>query len=575
MSFVRKITTKIIFLTGLLLPGLYAAQAGQQPTTAALEDRETKSPKRNPSEYGPQLTPIKDSRQSVSLQNKQPNRPKEGFLSGIKTLPNALSKLRSLNNLFLPKEPSEVKITELLPLKIDDLDPLIDSNSSNLKAIGLQVDQAKSLLVAELSKWYPSINLAANGLPGYLSTESYRNPDFGSDSSGTQWNTSVSLQVQWNLIDPARVSSIAAARDVYEKARDTYVITSRDLRLQAINQYFLLQRADEGVRIGKQSMRASLLSLRDAKARFEAGVATRLEVLEAETQLARDKQLLTSKLGDQKISRRALAKILNLPPKITPTAASPAQVIGVWKASLQESIIAAFEFREELDRLLLDISINNSNANTALAAGQPTLSLVNTLSASRFQGQTGVIAPAKIDMNDYGWTVSNTIGLNATWNIFDGGRAKALYKYNKQKAKEAEQNFAVQRDLIRKEVEESFFNLETANQNISTTTREVIAARESLRLARLRFKAGVTTQREVVNNQRDLTQAEVRYSDAITSYNTSLAQLRRRTGIDHIKACKPTNRTSKKFESEELIKVPIEPFPLIPACQASTIKNKG
>jgi OMF family outer membrane factor len=46
-----------------------------------------------------------------------------------------------------------------------------------------------------------------------------------------------------------------------------------------------------------------------------------------------------------------------------PTAANPSRVLGTWQPSLQESIIAAYAFREELDQFILDISINNSNAN--------------------------------------------------------------------------------------------------------------------------------------------------------------------------------------------------------------------
>ena len=45
----------------------------------------------------------------------------------------------------------------------------------------------------------------------------------------------------------------------------------------------------------------------------------------------------------------------------------------------------------------------------------------------------------------------------------------------------------------------------------------------------------MSTQREVVDNQRDLTRAELAYARAINSYNTSLAELRRRTGLDALR----------------------------------------
>ncbi|MFM7312315.1 MAG: TolC family protein, partial [Cyanobium sp.] len=128
--------------------------------------------------------------------------------------------------------------------------------------------------------------------------------------------------------------------------------------------------------------------------------------------------------------------------------------------------------------------------------------------------------------------------------------------------------FADRRDQIRQEVEESFYQLEQNNRDISTTSREVISARESLRLARLRFQAGVTTQREVVDTQRDLTQAEVRYSSAIADYNRNLAELRRRTGLDQIALCQPVSLPAIKPEVPGVTDVPVEPQPLVPACQA-------
>ena len=514
-------------------------------------------------------------------------------------LPEGLEPLKAPPALALPDNPSQVRVRELRPLTLEQAERLTEVNNPSLKAAASQVEQAKSQLLAAISAWYPTVSLTANGLPQYLSSDQYRNPDFIKDQDPTsanfgqpridpvtgkaispyttssQWTANFAAQVQWNLIDPARVPQIAAARDSYEKARDTYLIALRELRLNTASRYFNLQRQDEQVRIGQQSVRVSLVSLRDARARFEAGVATKLEVLEAETQLARDRQLLSNAVGDQAKARRALAAQLDLPQDITPTAASPARVTGIWQPSLQESIVAAYAFREELDRFILDISINNSNANAALAAVQPILSLVNTFSTFRTQGQTAVQAPVGVDMADYSWSASNTVALNATWNIFDGGRARAQYRLNKQRAEESTYNFASERDKIRQEVEDSFFDLRTANQNIHTTSREVLSARESLRLARLRFQAGVTTQREVVDTQRDLTQAEVRYADAVTTYNTSLAQLRRRTGLDQVTTCLADQLSGTKPVQDKDYSVPIEPIPRLPACQAALMSSEG
>ena len=371
--------------------------------------------------------------------------------------------------------------------------------------------------------------------------------------------------MSWDLINPARVPQIAAARDRFERAGDAYLIALRDLRLEVQTAYFALQQSDAGVRIGQDSVKASLVSYRDARARFNAGVNTKLEVLEAETQLARDRNILTTNLRDQNQQRRNLARVLDLPQDVTPTAATPARPMGSWEPSLQESIVAAYNYSEELDQLILDISINNSQANASLAAVQPVVRFVNSTSASRTEGQNGQTSRSDIDMGDFTYGVQNSTALTASWRLFDGGRARAEYRRSKQAAEESRLNFARTRDQIRFQVESSFFGLRAAIQNIDTTATEVLASRESLRLSQLRVQAGVGVQREVVNSQRDLTQAELKYARAITDYNRDLATLQRRTGLDALVACDAASLSGTKSESDPQ-PIPIEPTPLKTAC---------
>ena len=503
-------------------------------------------------------------------------------------LPEQLEDLAAPPSLALPDAPEQVRVKELRPLTLDEALQLAEVNSPQLKAVASQVDQARSSLRAAISAWYPTVDLSANGLPSYFKSYTYRNPDFvpgvtnpftgeqlqgDPEAYGRELRADVNLQVSWDIIDPSRVPQIAAARDRYERARDSYLIALRDLRLQAATSYFQLQEADEGVRIGQASVRASLVSLRDARARYNAGVNTKLEVLEAETQLARDRNLLTDRLASQDFARRSLARELDLPQDITPTAATPSTPLGLWEPSLQDSIIAAYNYREELDQLILDISIGNSQANASLAAVQPVLSFVNTTTSFRNEGQSNVNSFGDIDMDDYRWGAQNTTALTARWRLFDGGRARAEYRRFKHAAEEGSYNFAATRDAIRLEVEQSFISLRSAIQNIETTSSEVLSSRESLRLSQLRVQAGVSTQREVVDNQRDLTNAELRYAQAIREYNTSLAQLRRRTGLDALIACPATTLPSQKPEAEGMV-IPIEPTPLKTVCPMSSVAGQ-
>ena len=487
----------------------------------------------------------------------------------------ALQRLAAPASLALPTKVEQVRIQALRPLSLKDVENLAEVNNPNLKAIASQVDQAQSNLTAQLAAWYPNLNLQLNNFPAYTggnqrSTQGTAQPDGGPSprqyTYTSRWDMTASLTAQWDVINPQRVPQISAARDQFEQSKNQYLIALRELRLQAAQAYFQLQLSDDRVRIGQESVRASLVSLRDARARFQAGVATKLEVLQAETQLARDQQLLTDALNDQSVARRDLARLLDLPQNITPTAKEPLRPIGLWTPSLQESIVAAFAFREEIDNAILDISVSNSQANSALGAVQPFLSVFATWSGFRYDGNEQII----VDLpGSSGWASEESFGLNMRWNIFDGGAARAQYRQAKQQAQENTFRFAQARDDVRFQVEQSFYNLGRANRNIQTTSREVISSREALRLSRLRFQAGVSTQREVVDSQRDLTQAEVRYAQALAEYNTNLSELRRRTGLDQVALCPAVNLPAGKPKAD--VDVPVPPEPLQPACAASAV----
>ena len=545
----RRITAGLCLVAGVISSGVPPALSEDAPQAeSALVDQATLS-------------------DAIDLKGARPKADPSVITPAVDALPPPLLPLAAPPSLALPDAPSQVRIHELRPLTLEESLQLAEVNSPQLKAAASRVDQAKSGLRAAIAAWYPTVDLSASGLPEYFKSYSYRNPDFvtNNETYGRQWRVNGSLQVSWDLINPARVPQIAAARDRFERAGDSYLIALRDLRLEVQTAYFALQQADEGVRIGQDSVKASLVSYRDARARFNAGVNTKLDVLEAETQLARDRNILTTNRRDQETQRRNLARVLGLPQDVTPTAATPARPLGLWEPTLQESIVAAYNYSEELDQLILDISINNSQANASLAAVQPVVRFVNSTSASRTEGQNGQTSRSDIDMGDFTYGVQNSTALTAIWRLFDGGRARAEYRRSKQAAEESRLNFARTRDQIRLQVERSFLGLRAAIQNIDTTATEVLSSQESLRLSQLRVQAGVGVQREVVNSQRDLTQAELKYARALNDYNTNLVTLQRRTGLDALIACNAVSLTGTKPEPEQE-PIPIEPTPLKTAC---------
>ena len=80
----------------------------------------------------------------------------------------------------------------------------------------------------------------------------------------------------------------------YEKSKHDLLIKLRDIKLEATKRFFLLQQAYQDEKIAQKSVEYSRINLDESMVRLEAGVGTRFEVLEAKTQLARDKQKLNN-----------------------------------------------------------------------------------------------------------------------------------------------------------------------------------------------------------------------------------------------------------------------------------------
>jgi outer membrane protein TolC len=83
---------------------------------------------------------------------------------------------------------------------------------------------------------------------------------------------------------------------------------------------------------------------------------------------------------------------------------------------------------------------------------------------------------------------------------------------------------------IKSEVQQTIIAIRDANERAQATQLTVTQAREALRLANVRFRAGVDTQLSVNDAQTALTQAETNAVNAQFDYLAALARLSRAVG---------------------------------------------
>ncbi|URR35666.1 TolC family protein [Thermosynechococcus sp. HN-54] len=339
---------------------------------------------------------------------------------------------------------------------------------------------------------------------------------FGATSGAT---ANAALVMNYTLFaGGGRSAAVQAARDQVRFSELEVQRQLQQLILDVTNDYYLAQQAKVQVQIAEAAVANAQVTLRDARAFEQAGIGTLLDVLTAEVSLANAQQNLSQARNLEITTRRQLAQRLNVNQTVDVAIAERVEPTGEWNLSLEESIILAYENRVELEQRLLQRTIALKNRQVALAASRPQLSLF--ASGNLLDKVTDELAPR------FGYGV----GLQMQLALFDGGDARASAARQEALAASAEEQYANQKDRIRLEVETAYTNLRANQKNIATARTAVTQATEGLRLARLRFQAGVGTQQEVTNAETNLTQAQGNLLAAILNYNRSLAALKRAVG---------------------------------------------
>ncbi|ACK71888.1 outer membrane efflux protein [Gloeothece citriformis PCC 7424] len=425
------------------------------------------------------------------------------------------------NPLLYPTNPTDVDIRAVEPITLEQAVEIALKNNEQLQQARLALQRAQAELREARAQLYPEVR---------TNIDFERESNFGVDrqreaanETGEPFNfplaeASVNGQVELNytvFTAGERPARIRRGRTEVERNQLEVERIAEEVRFDAADAYYILQRADAAVAIAQAAVEDASVSLRDARLLEQAGLGTRFSVLQAEVDLSRANQDLTRAIADQRIARRRLAEILSVGQQIELTAADEIEPAGDWPISLEETIVQAYQNRAELQQQVLQKEINRQDSLIALATTRPQLDFIANYNFDdsfddRFSVADGYFFLARI-----------------RWLIFDGGRSEAQARQAYRNMDIAQTEFARLRDEIRFNVEQAYFDLIANQENIQTAALNVTTATESLRLARLRFQAGVGTQIDVINAQRDLTQARSDYLTAIIEYNRSLNSLQR------------------------------------------------
>lgn len=463
------------------------------------------------------LTP--DNQNSTTrelIENPQPATSLDTPLPNEVLAPNA-------NPLLQPAEIDDVQIDLTEPISLEEAVTLALQNNPTLRQTRLELNVAQESLREALAGEYPTLSTQFN----FSRSDSAQNNSSGGNSAllnqlginqGDSTTTSAEgrLELSYDVYTGGRrAAQIAAAERGVRLNQLEVERIAAETKFNTLQAYYAVQEADARVRIEQAAVRDAEQSLRDAQLLEEAGLGTRFDVLQAQVQRANSIQNLTNALSQQEVSQRELAVVLGVGQTVAITAADEIERAGQWELNLEETLLLAYQNRAELEQSLVRREINEQQQQIALAAVKPQFSVFANYNVL---GITG---------DDRGLGDGYTFGARMQWTLFDGGAAQARAAQQATNVQIAETQFDQQLDRVRLEVEQAYRSLIANQENIQTARTALELAQESLRLARLRFGAGVGTQTEVINAQTELTRARGNLLTAIINYNRDLAALQR------------------------------------------------
>ena len=450
----------------------------------------------------------------------------------------------SANPLSFPTQTNEVEVEPEKPISLEQAIELSLKNNQDVTEARLQLERSGAALREARAELYPTLDFTTGlnyGNAAFLDSSIEQNvesraEDLVEQNPGLSQEQAISsVEQSFNNLDSATFtynSTVNLGYDIFNGGRRGATIKANqkqlrsseleleriveETRFETARDYYNLQNSDALVKIEQAAVEDARQTLKDAQLLEKAGLGTRFDVLRAEVELAQAQQRLSTATSNQNISRRQLAETLNVSHDTDLSTADAIEEAGTWELSLSESIVQAFKNRAELEQLLLQREIAEENRTIALSRVRP------TIGASANYSLDNDFEDDNVDFND-----RYQVGLNLQWTLFDGGAARASARQSEIDAEVAETQFANQRNQIRFAVEQAYFSLEANQKNIGTATKEVELARESLRLARLRFQAGVGTQTDVIEAQTQLTTARGNLLSSIIDFNQSYVDLQR------------------------------------------------
>lgn len=320
----------------------------------------------------------------------------------------------------------------------------------------------------------------------------------------------------------------------YQKAQLTEDYNKANIRstelslIKTVQQAFLtLLQARANVQSNRDSVARLVGQYKLAQAYYDEGLYPRLDMLQAEADLAAAEQTLLKSQNAVSTQTVLLNTLLNLPLD-RESAFSGTLSYVPFPRRLAECLDQAYAQRPDLTMAVKTVQIAERDVTLAASPFYPQVQAQATVTR---QGNL-----VDLEVRDRsGRTVpdSRQYGLSASLQAWDTGSTFFGVQAAREKVRKLQADLATLRLDVGTQVKTAYSSLEDAAKRISVARVAVVASKEGFRIAKDRYEERIGTSTDVLNAQSTLTTAETSLTQALTDYQSALAALYAAMGVDN------------------------------------------
>jgi NodT family efflux transporter outer membrane factor (OMF) lipoprotein len=371
--------------------------------------------------------------------------------------------------------------------QLNGLEEKVNVSNQTLKAAQMQFEQARAVVRINRADLYPTVTAGVSASREHLS-QNRPNGSLVATNSFTDLQLPVDVSYELDVWGRVRRTVEAARENAQATAADLESV-NLSLHAELATDYFALRTVDAEIDLLNSTVAAFQKALELTQNRFSGGIASQVDVAQAQTQLETTRAQMVDLGVERAANEHAIAVLIGAPAPTfhlqpLPLANTPPVVPPGMPSELLER-------RPDISATERRMAAANAQVGVAKAAYYPNITLSasggfeSTSITTWFNGPAGFIAA----------------GADALVTVFDVGRRRAINDQAKAAYSQSVANY--QQTVLTgfQEVEDSLAALRILEDEAKVQGVAVSAAEHSLTLSTNRYKGGVTSYLEVTTAQ--------------------------------------------------------------------------